>query len=181
MGKNVGIACFYCDHLHQREHVAASMIGGLLKQLLPASRDIPKEVYEAFEESMDQLGGRGLRLPELIELFRVVLPSFDRVFMCIDALDECLVEHRIELFRSLRKIMQNSKGLRLFLTGRPYIPEEAKKYLAIPAAVLNVLPSQEDIARYLAQKLDDDHDPDVMDDGLRAEIMATIPRAFSQT
>ena len=180
MGKNVGIACFYCDHLHQREHVAASMIGGLLKQLLPASRDIPKEVYEAFRKSMDQLGGRGLRLPELIELFCVVLPSFDRIFICIDALDECLVEHRMEFLRSLRKIMQNSKGLRLSLTGRPHIPEEARKYLKIPAVILNVQPSQDDITRYLVRKLDDDPDPDVMDGELRAEIMASIPRAFSK-
>ena len=181
VGKNVGIACFYCDHLHQREHVATSMIGGLLKQLLRASQDIPKEVYEAFQKSIDQLNGRGLRLPELIRLFQAVLPSFDRIFMCIDALDECLVKHRIELLRSLCTIMQNSNGLRLFLTGRPYIPEEAKKYLEIPVVVLNVQPRQEDITRYLAQKLDDDYDPDVMDDELRAEIMTTIPRAFSQT
>ena len=157
------------------------MIGGLLKQLLRASRDIPTEVYEAFQKSMDQLAGRGLRLPELIELFQAVLRSFDRVFMCIDALDECLVEHRIQLLRSLCKIMENSKGLRLFLTGRPHIPEEASKYLMIPAVVLNIQPSHDDITRYLAQKLDDDPNPELMNDGLRAEIMMTIPRAFSKT
>jgi len=156
------------------------VIGGLLKQLLPESRDIPKEVYEAFRESRNQLGGRGLRLPKLIELFQAVLPPFDLIFICIDALDECPVEHRIELLRSLREIVQNSKRLRLFLTGRPYIPDEVKKYLAIPTVVLNVQPSLDDITTYLTRKLDDDPEPDVMDDVLRAEIMTTIPRAFSK-
>ena len=156
------------------------MIGGLLKQLLPESRDIPGEVRKVFRGSRNQLGGRGLRLPELIELFQAVLPPFDRIFICIDALDECPVEHRIELLRSLRGIAQNSKGLRLFLTGRLYIPDEVKKYLAIPAVVLNIQPSPEDITTYLARKLDDDPKPDVMDDQLRAEIMTTIPRAFSK-
>lgn len=48
------------------------------------------------------------------------LAALDKIFICIDALDECNDRQKPEFVRSLTKVMDCCKGsARLFVTGRP--------------------------------------------------------------
>ena len=101
------------------------------------------------------------------------------MFICIDGLDECLPKNRRELLESLRDIIRASPTTRMFLSGRPHIRDEVERYFT-EAIAIAVIPTIEDIERYLKTRLDRDPTPSAMDNNLRAEIMQVIPRTISQ-
>ena len=168
----------YCDFHAQQEQSTANILGAMLKQL--ASRGgIPEHTREAFQETRKKFGGRGLLLPDMLDILKKTIKSLPRLFICIDALDECTPKHRRELIESLRQIIRVSPGTRAFLTGRPHIEDEIvgcfSGVLRIPLS-----PTPSDIKSYLDMRLDDDSIPKAMDDKLRADIMRIIPEKISE-
>ena len=176
-GKDIAVAGLYCDFLAQQEQSATSMLGAILKQIVSRVR-IPEYIREAFQKAKKEFGGRGLRLPDLVEIMKVVT-ALPRVFICIDALDESTPKPRRELPESLREIIRVSANTRLFLTGRPHVGDEIMKCFG-KAARIPISPSRNDIRSYLEMRLGSDTDPDVMDDELRADIMRIIPEKVSE-
>ena len=177
-GKEVAVVGLYCDFLAQNEQLATNMLGAILKQL--ASRGgIPEYIREAFREAKKEFGGRGLRVPDVVEILKKVIASLPRVFICFDALDESTAKHRRDLLESLREILRMSPNMRIFLTGRPHIDDEIvrcfRDVLRIPFS-----PTHADIKSYLEMRLDRDSDPNAMDDQLRADIMRIIPERISE-
>ena len=71
------------------------MIGSLLRQFVRGLPEIPGTIRQAFDAARIQLGGRGLKLVELVELFPAVLERFKEAFICVDALDEFVQEYRL--------------------------------------------------------------------------------------
>jgi len=154
------------------------MLGAILKQLLEQD-EIPGPVRHTFREGKRGFGGRAVRLPDLVEILKTTIASLPEVFICIDALDECIPNNRRELLESLQDIVQASPTTRVFLSGRPHIRAEIKRYFT-EAIMIPITPTIGDIERYLETRLDRDTTPGAMDDDLRAEIMRVIPRKISQ-
>ena len=163
----------YCDYSTQLEHSSTNILGAMLKQL--ARKDgISEEIGEAFRNAKGEFGGRGLLLPHMVDILKEAIASLSRLFICIDALDECIPKHRRDLLESLGKIVEVSPNIRVFLTGRPHIEEEIVKYFS-QSVEISLSSSDGDIKSYLRMKLDDDIDPSAMDEKLRADIMRIIP------
>ena len=116
----------------------------------------------------------------MVDMLKKAIKPLSRLFICIDALDECTPKHRRELIQSLREILRVLPGTRVFLTGRPHIDDEIgtcfSKTIRIPLS-----PTRGDIMSYLEMRLDNDTDPKAMDDELRSEIMKTILQEISET
>ena len=167
----------YCDFLAQHEQSTTNMLGAILKQLV--SRGIPGHIREAFQNAKNEFGGRGLLLPDMVDMLKKTIASLPRVFICMDALDESTAKNRRELLEAMREIVRVSSNTRVLLTGRPHIDEEIVKcfseVLRIPLS-----PTHADIKTYLEMKLQGDTDPDAMDDELRADIMRIIPEKVSE-
>ena len=177
-GKDIAVVGLYCDFLAQQEQSTASMLGAILKQLVSRG-GIPKHIREAFQKAKNEFGGRGLRLPDLVELLRRTIAPLERVFICVDAVDESAPKQRRELLESLREIVRVSPNTRIFLTGRPHIDDDVMKCFS-NAVRIAVSPTQEDIENYLEMRLDRDTDPSAMDNELRADIMRVIPAKISE-
>jgi len=172
------VAGLYCDYLAQKEQSAKNMLGAILKQLL--ERDgIPEPLRQFFRKEKRGFGGRAVQLLDLVEMLKIALTSLPEVFICVDGLDECLPNNRRELLESLRDIVRAFPTTRVFLSGRPHIRDEIKKYFT-GAVMIAVIPTIGDIERYLEMRLDRDPTPSAMDHDLRVEIMRIIPRAISQ-
>jgi len=171
-GEDIAVTGLYCDFLAQQEQTVTDMIGAILKQLVGRG-DIPKEVREAFQKAKKEFGGRGLLLAEMMEMLRIALASLSQVFICIDALDECLPKHLPQLLESLRNIVQESPRTRIFLTGRPHVGSAIQRYFT-KAVVVPVSPNTDDIRNYIEMKLDRDDEPEAMDSNLRADIVKVI-------
>ena len=176
--QNIAVLALYCDYQAQKDQSAVNMIGCLLRQVALGRPKIPDEIKSAFDESRSE-GGQGLRLTDMVKLFVKIIGSIKLVYLCVDAV---LQQHRSEFLRALRQVVQDAPNVRLFLTGRPYIRGELYKHLAKGAYIIHILANQEDIIRYLSQKIDhdDDQDPDLMTEDLRGDIMKIMLEKASE-
>ena len=170
--EDIAVAGLYCDFFTQQEQTVTNMLGAILKQLVGGG-DIPEHLREAFQEGKRRFGGRGLRLPDLMKLLRITIASLPQVFICLDALDECLPKQLPGLLGSLRDIIKELPRTRVLLTGRPHVTEDIRQYFT-KAVVIPVSPNKDDIRSYLEMRLDMDAEPDAMNNDLRADIMRTI-------
>ena len=177
--RKIPVACFYCDFQSQKMQTPENVLGALIKQVVRGSGAIPAEINSAFQKAKGQVGGRGLRVPEALELLKAALAPFDRSFICIDALDELQEKHLPQLLRSLHAISQSLPAVRLFFTGRPHISTEVNKNFPGAAQFVQMKPTREDIVRYVEMMLDDDSLPGAMNPGLRAEIMNRVSETIS--
>jgi len=177
--QKIAVACFYCDFQSQKMQTPENVLGALVKQIVRGLGAIPPEINAAFQKAKGQVGGRGLRVTESISLLKSALVPFDRVFICVDALDELLEKHLPKLLRSFHDISQSCPGVRFFFTGRPHIEVEIEKYFPGSAQFLQIEPKREDIMRYVEMMLDDDPSPGAMSANLRAEIMNRVSETIS--
>ena len=170
--EDIAVACLYYDFLAQQEQTITNMMGAIMKQLVGRG-GIPQNVREAFQEGKKEIGGRGLRLADLMRMLKIAISSLPKVFICIDALDECLPKNLPELLESLKDILRESPRARIFLTGRPHVKEAIWGYFD-KTVVLPISPNTEDIRNYLEMRLDRDVEPEAMDNDLRADIVSSI-------
>ena len=148
------------------------MVGAILKQLV-GKGEIPNDMRKAFQKGTGEVGGRRPLLPDLIRMLKTAITSLPQVFICIDALDECLPKNLSELLEALRDIVRESPTTRIFLTGRPHVKGTIQKYFT-GAIVIPISPNTDDVKNYLEMKLDKDEEPEAMDNDLRADIVKII-------
>ena len=178
-GQNVAVACLYLDFAVQQEQSSTSMLGALLKQLVVGLEKVPREILQAYEDQKNSIGGRRPRHKDIVKMLQTT-SSAKRTFVCIDALDECVPEHRAKFLDSLNKILQESPGTRIFLTGRPHIRPDITRRLAGRATSLPISTKRADIIRYLRFRLEEDPTPDAMNSNLEADILKKIPEDISE-
>jgi len=175
--KDIAIAVFYCDFHDQQEQTATNIMGAILKQLVVRG-GVLEDVRKAFKKAKNEVGGRGLRLPDIVQMLKQAVATLPQVFICIDALDECLPKHLLEILGSVKDILAESPRTRMFASGRPQLKGEIIRYFPT-GVVVPISPKTNDIKRYLENKLEMDTEPDAMSDGLRADILRIIPQRIS--
>src|SRR5205807_4148832 len=132
----------------------------ILRQLVGRG-DIPEYLREAINKGKMEFGGRGLRFQDLMGMIRRTIASLSQVFICIDALDECLPRHLLKLLESLREIVRECPRTRIFLTGRRHVRDDIRRYFS-RAVVIPIAPNTSDIKSYLEMRLDGDTEPEAM-------------------
>ena len=177
---NTSVACFYVDFAARKEQSPTNILGSLLKQIVGGLEKIPDEINQTFQDYKKMIGGRGLRVPEIVGMLQTVT-SLRPTFICIDALDECVEKHRPEVFGSLRQILEQSSSTRIFLTGRQHIQGEIERYLGGRVAIVSMKPNEEDIAGYIRMRLSKDTSLDAMESGLEDEIINGITDNIPET
>ena len=173
------MACVYCDFHAHKEQSATGLLASLLRQLVAGVEPIPWEIKKAFDRAKSEVDGRTLRLPEIYAMLIESISSLRRAFICIDALDEFPPKHRHDVWESLQHIIEDCPNVRLFITGRPHIREEARKYFPGYPDLPSVQPTKEDIEGYLVTRLKKDPDPYAMDKRLEGDILRIIPDKIS--
>jgi len=151
-------------------------MGVILKQLVGRG-GIPENMREAFQ-GKNEVGGRRLLLADLMGMLKATISSRSQVFICLDALDECLPKNLSVLLEALRETIRECPRTKIFLTGRPYVKENIYRYFS-KVVVIPIKPNTGDIKNYLEMRLDRDDEPEVMDDNLRADIVRIIPEKMS--
>ena len=172
------IAGFYCDFRDQQEQTTINIMGAILKQLI-ARGEFLEHVRSAFRRAQKERGGRGLRLPDMVRMLKQAVATLPQVFVCIDALDECLPKHLLELLESMKDVLQESPEMRMFVTGGPQVEAEIIRYFTT-AFIVPISPKAHDVKVYLEKKLEMDPEPEAMSDTLRADILGVIPERISE-
>jgi len=176
--RDIAVSGLYCDYLAQEEQSAANMLGVILNQLSKRN-GIPGPVRKVFSDGGGGFGRRTMQLSDLVEILKTTIASLPEVFICIDALDECLPKNRQELLEALKDIVRELPTTRVFLTGRPHIQDEMKRHFS-EAITISITPTAVDIKNYLKMKLDQDPTPKEMNYSLRAEILEVISTKIPQ-
>ncbi|KAF4421781.1 hypothetical protein FACUT_10868 [Fusarium acutatum] len=142
--KTVGIAYVYCNFQRQNDQTAKELLGSLkqLLQSLPAMPESIKLLYERhrIKESPPSLKDISSNLLSTTKLF-------SRVFIMIDALDECSATDgtRARLLEEVFKLRLQAKA-NVFVTSRP-IPDA--KYQFDNSIILEIRAADEDAERFL--------------------------------
>ena len=177
--QNFAVACFYFNFAAQKEQSSTSVLNALLKQVVSGLGEMPEEVARAYGNQKKVIGGRGLRLSDVVRILQTT-SSEKRTFICIDALDECVAGHQVKLLSSLNKILKESPDTRIFVTGRPHIQAEIGKRLPGRVTNVSITPRRDDIISYLRSRLDEDTTSDAMDSSLEVDILKKIPDNISE-
>ena len=116
---DVAVVGIYCDYNEFNQQSTPKYIASLLEQLLQKRSFVPVEVKKAFDVYSKKQSYPSL--PEYIELLQMQMKSFNRVYVIIDALDECTQANgvRDDLFEG---VMMLPKYASIMITSR-YIPD----------------------------------------------------------
>ncbi|PMD50443.1 ankyrin, partial [Hyaloscypha bicolor E] len=141
----IGIAYIFCNFRRQGEQKAKDLLESLLKQLAEGQSSLPESVLSLYSKYKEKRTHPSL--DEISTTLRSVVATFSRVFIVLDAIDECQVSDGCRS-RLLSEIfdLQDKTGAKLFATSRPNleIEKEFKGYLS-----REILASDGDVQRYL--------------------------------
>jgi len=174
------VTCFYFDFASRNEQSPINMLGSLLRQLVSGRREIPEMIAQDFRKEKMSIGGRGLQVLQILEMFRTIAAT-RRTFICVDALDECVPEHRMMVLESLGQILQGSPDTRIFMTGRPQVQREVEMELGGAATFKSIRATQDGLLEFLREKLRKDTIPNMTSSALEEDIMKSIPAISSET
>ena len=115
--KKVGLAYIYFIHSQQTEQTPESILGSLLKQLLQAQEGLPisKGLEDLYKKYFDEARPT---FDQYSELLQFETRKHAKVFIVIDALDECTDDNREKLLRALQTLRVNVNFL---FTSREHI------------------------------------------------------------
>jgi len=178
--EDTAVMCFYFDFATRNEQSPVNMLGSLLGQLASGLEKIPEAVVQGFRKQRKSIGGRRLQVSEILKMFQAIITT-RRMFICVDALDECVPEHRLVVLKSLRQILQGSPNARIFMTGRLQVRSDVERKFDGAVTFISIQPTEDGVVRYLRDKLRNDPTPEIMSSTLEADIMKTIPEMNSET
>lgn len=157
--EKVGLVYFYFDNHDPNDQTAEDFVRSLLKQLLYHERlPLPKNVSSLYDTVIKKGKSAEPDRDKLMNVLCDCIKAFDKVFVLVDAFDECGDEIKPLIMSDLRKLPQTQ--LRLFLTGRNGVfdsrslrdDDDLPAWLN-QASFIQMSASDEDIQLYLAAQL----------------------------
>lgn len=149
--QTVGLAWIYCNYGRKHEQNLSELVGSLLKQLaerLPSLPDGVKKLYEQHETDRTRPATQ-----DIVATLRTVVQSYSRVFIIIDALDECQVSEgcRDRLISELFGL-QETLPVNILAISRddPSITSRFKE--KIPK-ILEISAEHDDVVKYLESQM----------------------------
>ncbi|KAL1874221.1 hypothetical protein VTK73DRAFT_548 [Phialemonium thermophilum] len=164
----VALCYFYYNYRNQEEQTEKNVTRVLLKQLLAWMETVPPDIEVLHKNA--QRDRTSFKASDAANLLLRVSESFSRIYICIDALDEC--PDVVDILERLETLPSHT---RILLTGRQSISHavlshfEDSRYMVVIADV-------RDITAYLENRIQKDakRDPDLMDGTLSSEIIERV-------
>jgi hypothetical protein len=146
--QGIGVAFIYCNYKEKTNQTAVNLVASLLKQLVQAQSVIPSKLRWLYEQHI----GRNTRptLVECSELLHMELAAYSKVFIIVDALDECdeTSGARRDLITRLLRLPPN---VSLMITSRdvPSIQHKLSHFCR-----LEIRASDADVRTYLERRIE---------------------------
>jgi hypothetical protein len=144
---DIGIAFAYLSHQERIQQTPVNLVGSLLKQLVqerPSLCDLLKPLYKKHRTR-----NTFMTHTDISTALQKVIPEYNKVFIVIDALDEC-PEHNGFRDTLLLELGSLSRYVRLLVTSRPHISIEYDIEGAVP---LEIQASEDDLRKYLQERI----------------------------
>lgn len=145
---DIGIAYIYCNYKELEEQTITGLIASLIRQLVERRSAMPDEVQKLYQHHTG-LGTRP-RLADYSQLLQFIASRFSKVFLIIDALDECNESDgtRSGLIQEIRKL---PRTLHLLCTSR-HVRDIEQQFSGLPRQEIRA--SNIDVEKYLVGSIE---------------------------
>jgi len=143
--KSIGIAYLYCNFRSKDTQKINDLLSSLLRQLTEGQPSMPRKIKDLYELHKTQRTRPSV--DEIGKALQLVATLYSRIFICVDALDECQVTDLCskkltsELFS-----LQAACGANLFVTSR-FMPDIKSRFKG--SISLEIRASENDVRKYL--------------------------------
>jgi Cdc6-like AAA superfamily ATPase len=147
---SIVVAYLYCNSKKQDEQKAQDLLVNLLKQLAEGKSPLPDGVTSLYRRHKDKRTRPSL--DEISEALRLVATKYSRVFILVDALDECqAIGHcRDTLLSEIFGLQEH--GVNFFATSRE-MSGITEKFKQSPS--LDIRADKQDLRRYVDGRISD--------------------------
>ena len=146
-GQDIGVAYIYCNYKTQADQKAANLAATILKQLIQERPSIAEPAISLYDRHADRRTRPSLE--EILSALQAVVSSYSKVYVVVDALDECVNHDRTQLLAMLRNLQ--SKGNLSFMVTSRFIPEVEQQFSSSP--LLAVRADDSDVKRFVAGQM----------------------------
>ncbi|WAO90276.1 NACHT domain-containing protein [Fusarium falciforme] len=168
-----GLAYIYCDFRRKKEQTVQHFASSMLKQLAEKHPTLPDPVQRLHEYHVRQRTRPSLG--ELLESLHRITEPFSRVFIVVDALDECQEsDNCLSTFLSGLFDLQQKLEINIFATTRPlgHIKSRFEK-----AITMEIRAQSDDVRKYVNGRLGELPRIVQRDPELQEAVIGTISRA----
>ena len=145
-GQNVAVLCIYCNYKKQDEQTVSELVASLLKQLVQdrsVTSDQVKTLYKVYHDARKSIPG----LADLMTVLQSEIRHYSKVYIVVDALDECRERDQRDLITTLQSLAGN---INMMVTSRilPSIQQ-----LFQDAKRLDIRANNDDVRRYIEGRI----------------------------
>ena len=141
------LAFLYCNYGIQEDQTAKRLLAALLRQLVEQCDSIPGPVETLYISHAENATPPSLE--DIFNTLSIVISVLDRVFIVVDALDECLDRTRTELLMKIQELQSRAKAS-LLVTSRHI--NDIEQHFAGDAR-LEIRADQGDVEKYIGSQL----------------------------
>ncbi|KAJ7194542.1 hypothetical protein GGX14DRAFT_328154, partial [Mycena pura] len=145
----VGVACIFCDYNKGGAQTITALIGSLLRQLMTSGSAVPdslSSLYNCFKSRLSHAD-----LSDLTSALRSQLQLYSRVYLVIDALDECSDSTRDQFVSTIHALAE-SDCLHVLITSRD-ISSVVQEFINDSTPRIDIRANEEDIHTYIKHRL----------------------------
>jgi len=173
--EEVGIAYVYCDYKDQEEQTSSSLIACLAKRLAARKEHLPQQSVNLYEKLTEKSEKIRSNLEELKVLLLSLGGSYKKLFVLVDALDECYIRREREAFLSALQALRvlQKTSVRTFVTSRPFAQDIQRAFKNSPQVEIKA--TESDVRKFVRNEIE--NDPDLIDlimPELKENIISTI-------
>ena len=147
-GEDTKVIYLYCDYKDQAVQTAPNLIACLARQIIGYSKVLPQQLEEMHEELEHQK--RRPSFDELRKLLIDLCDQYDRVYVIVDALDECEAIRERRLLLPVLEVLPRTSG-RLFVTSRPNNEDILNTFGK--QSRITIAASELDLRQYIAERI----------------------------
>lgn len=153
--KTVAMAFIYCNFRSQHQQSARDLLASLLSQLARRDASLPV-ISEALELLHDKYMEKNTRpsVDVLSQLLHSIVSAYSRVFVFVDALDECQIKEgcRSRLASEVLALPQIANTVHVFVTSR-WIPDITQLFAPEETLQVEIRANSADVRKYTTSRL----------------------------
>ena len=111
-----GIGYVFFDNESREEQTTTNMVRALTCQLIQDSKYVSPNAWKVYERHHS--GGSSATLEDYHAILFAQIQEYQRVYLVIDAVDECEVETRLELFDTLLRLREAPPQIHVLVSSR---------------------------------------------------------------
>lgn len=169
-GSGTFVTYLYCDYQRTGDFSSVELVGAILRQFATQLSSLPDKVAEMVRRSRTRLRKPNATVDEMNLVLKELAPQMKRLFVCIDALDECKDAER--LVEACRKLTVTPS---LLFLGRQSITSTVKRSFP-DVDIQTVEPQRGDIHAVISEQIEREgvREPELMSDDLADQIREEI-------